>query len=81
MNEELPRLLLGIIGIQTSAIQSMTELTAQVNALRLTVYSTHPEAEAIHATLLAQVRDKLAEEIKRQQASVEQLRESASTIK
>ena len=81
MNEELPKLLHGIIGIETSAVQYMTELAAQVNALRLTVYSVHPEAEAIHATLLPQVRDKLAEDIKRQQASLERLREAASTIK
>ena len=81
MNEELPKLLVGIIGIQTSAVQSLTELAAQVNTLRLTIYSIYPEAEAIHATILPQVRDKLGEEIKRQQASLERLKAAASTIK
>ena len=81
MNEELPKLLHSIIGIQTSAVQSMTELAAQINALRLTVYSIYPEAEVIHATLLHQVRDKLAEEIKQQQASLERLKAAASKIK
>jgi hypothetical protein len=81
MSEELPKLLHGIIGMQTSVVQYMTELAGQVNALRLTVYSIHPEAEAIHGTLLPQVRDKLAEEIKRQQASLERLKAAASKFK
>jgi hypothetical protein len=81
MDEEFPKLLHGLIGIQSSAIQSMTEIAAQVNALRLTVYSIHPNAEAIHATLLPQVRDRLAEEIKRQQASLDLLKAAASKIR
>ena len=80
MNEELPKLLLGIIGIQTSTIQSMTEITAQLNALRQTVYSIHPKAEAAYETLLPQVRDKLAEEIERQQVALELLKAAVSTI-
>jgi hypothetical protein len=59
----------------------MTEMAAELNALRLTVYSIHPEAKAIHATLLPQVRDRLAEQIKHQQASLEMLKGAASKIR
>jgi hypothetical protein len=81
MNEELPKLLHGLIGIQASAVQTMTEIAAQVNVLRLTVYSVNPDAEGIHAILLPQVRDNLAEEIKTQQASLERLKEAVSKIR
>lgn len=80
MNEELPKLLLEIIGIQTSTIESMTEIAAEVNALRLTVYSIDPKAEAIHTKFLPQVRDKLVKQIKRQQASLDVLKVALSTI-
>jgi hypothetical protein len=80
MSEELPKLLLGIIEIQTATIESMTEIAAEVNALRLTLSSIHPSAEAIHATLLPKVREKLVGEMNRQQASLELIKAALSTI-
>ena len=80
MNEELSKTLLGIIGMQATTTQSMTEIAAQLNALRLTIFALHPKAKAAYEKVLPQVRDKFAEEINRQQFSLELLKATVSTI-